>query len=241
MFPNPSAEEDLTIHIEIDDEEITPDVFQECLRFLYTGHLSIPSMETFFNGLFVAAGKYKLEDLEQTLLKVDSYVKRHSIPSDCNLQLITHLEKLFDGTKFSDGIFNVRVRQSPSHKSILAASRDFFDAMFQHPLKEKLSNEIKMKDIEREVFHELLRLIYTGRLSITTMEKLTVGLLMAADKYMLKELVRECTVYLINNMSPVHCVELILHLDLLNPPEYLKNVFSGRIYSFEIFFLFFLH
>jgi hypothetical protein len=59
MFQNPSAE-DLTIHIEIDDEEITPDVFEECLCFLYTGHLSIPSMETFFNGLFVAVGKYKL-------------------------------------------------------------------------------------------------------------------------------------------------------------------------------------
>ena len=91
MFQNPSAEEDLTIHIEIDDKEITPDVFQECLRFLYTGHLiSIPSMETFFNGLFVAAGKYKLEDLEQTLLKVYSYVKRNSIPSYCNLKLMSH-------------------------------------------------------------------------------------------------------------------------------------------------------
>ena len=66
------------------------------------------------------------------------------------------------------------------------------------------------------------------------MEKLTVGLIMAANKYMLKELVRECTVYLINNMSPVHCVDLILHFDLLNPPEHLENVLKKATVIFYL-------
>jgi hypothetical protein len=46
-------------------------------------------MEKFYDGLLITAGKYKLEDLEQTLLKVYSYVKRNSIPSYCNLKLMS--------------------------------------------------------------------------------------------------------------------------------------------------------
>ena len=126
--------------------------------------------------------------------------------------------------EYSDLVINVHGREFPAHKAILVTRSEVFAAMFRHSTKENLTNRIEIEDMEPEVFQELLRFIYTGRLSITTMEKLTVGLLMAADKYMLKELVRECTVYLIDHMSPVHCVELILHVNLLNPPEHLENV-----------------
>ena len=69
---------------------------------------------------------------------------------------------------------NVRSRRFPAHKSILAARSDVFDAMFQHPLREKLTNQILREDIEPEVFQEWLRFVYTDQLSLTTMETLAL-------------------------------------------------------------------
>ena len=68
--------------------------------------------------------------------------------------------------QFSDVNLNIRGREFPAHKNILAARSEVFAAMFQHPTKEKLSNQIEIEDIEPEVFQELLRFIYTGRVSI---------------------------------------------------------------------------
>ena len=96
--------------------------------------------------------------------------------------------------------------------------------MFTHSTKEKLTNQIDIEDIEPGIFKELLRFIYTGRLNSTTMETMAAGLLIAADKYLLTELKNECENYLVRQMSPVNCVELILHGNLLNPAEHLKKV-----------------
>ena len=134
------------------------------------------------------------------------------------------LQGLFDDMKFSDVIFNIRGREFPAHKIILAARSEVFAAMFQHPTTENLTNKIKIEDIEPDVFHELLRFIYTGRINSTTMETMAAGLLIAADKYFLIDLKNECENYLVRQMSPENCVELILHVDLLNPAEHLKKV-----------------
>ena len=130
---------------------------------------------------------------------------------DCSDGLSIQFEKLFNEMKFSDVRFNIEDRQFNAHKSILAAKSEVFAAMFEHPTKDKLTNRITIKDIEPEVFHELLRFIYTGRLSTTAMESMAVGLLIAADKYLVDDLKVKCENYLIREMSPDNCIELLLH------------------------------
>jgi speckle-type POZ protein len=97
-----------------------------------------------------------------------------------------------------------------------------------------LTNKIKIEDLEPEVFKELLRFIYTGRISTTTMETMAAGLLIAADKYFLIELKNECEDYLLHEMSPLNCVELILHGDLLNPVEHLKKSIKEAAKCFRL-------
>jgi speckle-type POZ protein len=143
---------------------------------------------------------------------------------DCSSELMTQLEGLFDSMQFSDVIFHIGGREFPAHKSILAARSEIFAAMFQHQTKENLTNQISIEDIEPEIFKELLRFIYTGRLRKTTMETMAAGLLIAGDKYLLINLRNECENYLLRQMSPVNCVELVLRCDLLNPAEHLKEV-----------------
>jgi speckle-type POZ protein len=142
---------------------------------------------------------------------------------DCSGGLSAHLDGLFNNMQFSDVILNIRGREFPAHKNILATRSKVFAAMFQYPAKEKLTNQIEIQDIEPEVFQELLRFIYTGRLSITSMETMATRLFNAADKYLLDDLKMNCENYLVHHMSPDNCVVLLLHGDLQNPAEPLKE------------------
>jgi speckle-type POZ protein len=118
---------------------------------------------------------------------------------------------------------NIRGRVFPAHKLILATRSEVFAAMFQHQTKEQSSNQITIEDVEPEVFQELLRFIYTGRVSLDKMETMAAGLLFAADKYLLDRLKKECENYLLHHMSPDNCVVLLLHGNRLNLAEHLKE------------------
>ena len=142
---------------------------------------------------------------------------------DCTGGLSSHLEELFNDKQFSDVILNIRGREFPAHKNILATRSEVFAAMFQHPMKEKATNHIEIEDIEPEVFQELLRFIYTGRVSTATLDTMAAGLFIAADKYLLNGLKNECENYLLRDMSPDNCIELLLNSNLLNSSEHLKK------------------
>jgi speckle-type POZ protein len=123
----------------------------------------------------------------------------------------------------SDVNFNIVDRQFPAHKNILATRSKVFAAMFKHPMKENSTNQIKIEDIQPEVFDQLLRFIYTGRVSTATMETMAAGLFIAADKYLLNGLKNECENYLLHDMSPDNCIELLLNSNLMNSAEKLKK------------------
>ena len=95
--------------------------------------------------------------------------------------------------------------------------------MFKHPTKEQSTNQVKIEDIDPEVFDQLLRFIYTGRVPLDKLETMAAGLFIAADKYLIDELKMKCENFLLHHMSPDNCVILLLHGDLQNPAEYLKK------------------
>jgi speckle-type POZ protein len=153
----------------------------------------------------------------------------HEKPFSNNDQLIAQLEGLYENMKFSDITVNVRGRKFKAHKSILAARSKFFAAMFEHPTKENLTNQIEVEDVEPDVFQGILRFIYTGRLSESTMGKMSVRILAAADKYLLDQLKAECETQLIYRMSTKNCLELLLITD-----EH-HSAFHLRKYAVEFF------
>jgi speckle-type POZ protein len=164
--------------------------------------------------------------------KIFTHVKKESVSSsadppvlavDCSGGLSSHFEELFNNMSSSDVSFNIGGREFPAHKLILSARSKYFAAMFKHPMKEKSTNQVNIEDIEPDVFQELLRFIYTGRVRTATMETVAANLFIAADKYLLGELKKECENYLLHHMTPDNCVVLLLHGDLLNPAESLKE------------------
>ena len=91
---------------------------------------------------------------------------RASLAINCTNELSTQFGDLFDKMPSSDVNFNIGGREFPAHKLILAARSKVFEAMFKHSTKENVTNQIEIEDIKPEVFQELLRFIYTGRVSI---------------------------------------------------------------------------
>ncbi len=130
------------------------------------------------------------------------------------------LKELFVTTYLSDVIFNVK---SP-----------VFKAMFHHSSnKEVLSGQVKVEDIEPDVFQEILLFIYTGKTQFTAMNQMAPGILAPADKYLLEDLKTRCETHLIRQMSAENCLEL-LSLTTYHPAEHLKKYpieYLRRFYS----------
>lgn len=137
--------------------------------------------------------------------------------------LRTQMEQLFESKALNDVTLDVNGRPFQAHKSILASKSKVFAAMFVHETKEKLSNHVQVDDIEPDVFQEVLRFIYTGRLSLETMDKMATDLLAAADKYLLDQLKTECEKHLIHRISPESCLDLLLLTDQ-HPASHLKKL-----------------
>jgi speckle-type POZ protein len=140
--------------------------------------------------------------------------------SSSDLQLRTQLEELFNNKTFSDVTLNVGGRSFDAHKAILSSRSKVFAAMFVHETTEKLSNHVDIQDIHPDVFQEVLRFIYTGRVPP---EKMTASLLAAADKYLLEQLKLECETQLTHRMSAGNCLELLALVDPHHPAQHLRK------------------
>ena len=81
----------------VEVEDILPEVFQEVLRFLYTG--SVKAMDTLAMDLLVAADKYQIESLKQECSSALS--KKLAVGNATGILVLAHLHscsKLFKST-----------------------------------------------------------------------------------------------------------------------------------------------
>ena len=139
--------------------------------------------------------------------------------------ILNQLEEMFEKMPLSDVTFNIGGRKFAAHKTILAMRSPVLAAMFHHPTKEVQSSKVKVvkvKDVDPDVFQEVLRFIYIGKTQLTAMNEMAPNLLAAADKYQLEDLKFCCETHLIRKMSAVNCWEL-LSLTADHPAEYLKK------------------
>jgi speckle-type POZ protein len=86
MFHHPTKE---VLSSQVNVEDIDPDVFQEVLRFIYTGQTQSTAMDKMAPGLLAAADKYLLEDLKT---RCENHLIRQMSADNCLelLSLTTH-------------------------------------------------------------------------------------------------------------------------------------------------------
>jgi speckle-type POZ protein len=133
-----------------------------------------------------------------TTAEIHLHDKTQTRDNDKQDLILRQLEELFEKMPFlSDVTFNVQGQKFPAHVIILAMRSPVFAAMFLHPTKEMQSGEVKVDDIDPDVFQEVLRYLYTGLTRSTTMDVMAPELLVVADKYLLEELKTRCETHLI--------------------------------------------
>ncbi|XP_045027695.1 speckle-type POZ protein-like [Daphnia magna] len=141
-----------------------------------------------------------------------------------NQLVLTQFVEFFENKTLSDVNLNVGGRTFHAHKIILAAKSKVFAAMFQHKTAESLSNNVHIKDVDPDVFREVLRYMYTGRMSSETLDKMAVGVMAVADKYLLDHLKTECETHLLNSMCADNCAELLALAAQPHPAMHLKQL-----------------
>ncbi|XP_071083989.1 BTB/POZ domain-containing protein 6-like [Haliotis cracherodii] len=132
---------------------------------------------------------------------VDNWQSGRSVV-ECNHHMLTSEHN-------SDVTFRVGKGEKPirAHRYVLTSRSCVFDAMLCGPLAEK--DEIKIPDVEEDIFSEMLVYLYTDDATVTPWN--VIGLLHLATKYTVGGLETLCRTYLEECLSPENAC-LILEL-----------------------------
>ena len=114
---------------------------------------------------------------------------------------------LFKDTKLTDLKIVCEDKEFLVHKLILSCQSDIFNAMFstQTNFKEANSNVLKIEDTDPDTMEKLLKFIYTNEIKN---EEIDCRLLMLADKYNIKALVKICFENLEANLNVENVMEI---------------------------------
>lgn len=138
------------------------------------------------------------------------------------LKELDRLENLMDDEKFSDVTLVVNGKRFRGHKCILANKSPVFAAMFEHHMKEQVNNTVEIEGIDHQVFKEMLRFMYAGK--VDKIENIADHLLAVADKYSIEGLKIMCEETLAENVCAIKAVKYLELADLHNASNLKKQI-----------------
>ncbi|XP_034356841.1 TD and POZ domain-containing protein 1-like [Arvicanthis niloticus] len=133
---------------------------------------------------------------------------------DSRHRLKDDLGELWEKSLFTDCCLVVGGHEFRAHKAILAARSPVFRAMFEHEMKESLTNQVEIQDMDPQVFKEMMSFIYTGKMPQLHSYSMAIGVLAAADEYGLEGLMAMCEDALYRNLSVENAANTLILADL---------------------------
>lgn len=121
--------------------------------------------------------------------------------------LLKDLESAFSHKEFTEVQIQCGYKVFDCHQFMLSARSPVFRAMFQAEMKEKRNKMVNVKDVDPDVFSEMLTFIYTGK--YPNPDNLARSLLASADKYQMELLKTICVEKLCEN-----CVDFLVMGDM---------------------------
>ena len=141
------------------------------------------------------------------------FSNKTAIQDECQRQVTDHLDNLLAEKNCSEVSCDEEV--FPCHQAILSARSPVFLAMFQTDMAENQSKKVIIGDVKKEVFSEMLRFMYTGKVSSDdSLKKLARDLLAAANMYQLDLLKKLCEAQLCSTLDGSNCLELLVFGDI---------------------------
>ena len=129
-------------------------------------------------------------------------------------QLKRDFQTLFLSKDHADVIIRCGDKVFDCHKNILASRSQVFKTMLEADMKEKMSGEIEIKNMDHEVLDDLLKYIYSG--VAPNIDAHSQKLFAAADLYQLEKLKELCELKLCSRLDVSNCIDLLNFGDLHN-------------------------
>nr|XP_039269085.1 uncharacterized protein LOC120344068 [Styela clava] len=124
--------------------------------------------------------------------------------SDC---LMTSFDRFKENGFLCDYSVNVGSKSFRVHRTVLAASSEYFEAMFSSNLKEVHDGHVNMKDVDQDGIAQCIEFMYKGKADLR-MENIQ-HILQASHLLQMANLTEHCFNYLKTNISPVNCLSVI--------------------------------
>ncbi|CAH8617584.1 unnamed protein product [Heterobilharzia americana] len=125
---------------------------------------------------------------------------------------------------FCDVVLQAGSIEIPAHRNVLAASSQYFHAMFTGPMTEARSPCVQFRGIEGSALIQLVNFIYTNEISVN--EENVQILLPAANLFQLTAVRDVCCEFLQSQLHPSNCLGIQKFADLHNCQDLLD--FSRR-------------
>jgi len=129
-------------------------------------------------------------------------------------QLVQDVEALFLSKDHSDVLIRCGDKVYDCHKNILGSRSPVFKSMFKLNMKEKMTGDVEIKDMDHEVLEDLLKYIYSG--GAPNIDEHVQELFYAADQYQIDKLKELCEVKLCSRLDTSNCIDLLILSDLHN-------------------------
>lgn len=121
-------------------------------------------------------------------------------------------DNFLESKKSSDVVFTVDNEEISANKCILSLHSEVFARMFESDMVEKKTGQVKITDIEPEIFKLMLRFIYSRQLDCQDTEEL-LKLITVADKYEVRSLVSLCGYRISNKLTVDNAIEALVIAD----------------------------
>ena len=139
-----------------------------------------------------------------------------SIPSPEDItgvsKFMEDMGNIFEAGKFTDVTIVCQDREFECHKAILAARSTVLEAMFSHNMKEERDSKVEIQDMDADTLHEMIVFMYSGK--VAGLDEKAADLLVAAEKYDLKELKLMCEDNLCVNLNLDNAIDMLVLADL---------------------------
>ena len=139
-------------------------------------------------------------------------------------QKLSLLEKLYAEKEFVDLKILCDEKTFECHKNVLSCQSEVFKTMIKNKTlieKETGIMKIEEKDISSESMEQFVYFLYHETLKDS--EKISIELLMLADKYNIRGLLDECSKYFESNLSLENALDVLVTAEITNQ----KNLFEA--------------
>ena len=131
--------------------------------------------------------------------------------------VLHYLANLLNSEKGSDVEFIVQGKKIRAHSFIIEGGSPVLASMFQHDMIESSNRSVIVKDVDPEVFQQLLHFLYNGDAPRIEEVKITEPLFIAADKYQVNLLKKWCSSLMLKKLDMENAVRYLilahLHVD----------------------------